>query len=133
MTKMTNRVALEIALSAIDAQNLTEYRMAGTEDTFSAEEAKAKLYKMIEQLDKKAGTEKKPTATQNANAELAESIYLDLLSAGRGMTVSDMIAEFDSCKSLSNQKVSALVRILVNNGRVVKDVEKRKSYFKAVV
>lgn len=131
MMKMTNRVALEIALSAIEAQNLTEYRMAGTEDTFSAEEAKAKLYKMIEQLDKKASAEKKPTATQNANAEMADALYAELVEAGKPMTVSDMIAELPSCAGKSNQKVSAVVRSLLGV-KLERVEEKRKAYFKVI-
>lgn len=130
MMKMTNRVALEIALCAIEAQNLTEYRMAGTEDTFSAEEAKAKLYKMIEQLDKKASTEKKPTQRQKDAEQEAQTLLDELREAGKAMTVSDMIAELPSCKTFSNQKVSALIRKL---GTAVERIEeKRKAYFKAV-
>ena len=133
MMKMTNRVALEIALSAIDAQNLTEYRMAGTEDTFSAEEAKAKLYKMIEQLDKKASTEKKPTKTQLEADALANALYDEMLAEGGKLTVSEMLAKFDCVKGMSNQKVSALVRKLKDAGKVTKDVEGRKSLFSAVI
>ena len=133
MMKMTNRVALEIALSAIEAQNLSEYRMAGTEDTFSAEEAKAKLYKMIEQLDKKASAEKKPTKTQMENDALIDALYDAMLADGGKLTVSDMLAKFDCVAGMSNQKVSALVRKLKDAGKVAKDVEGRKSFFSAVI
>ena len=132
MTKMTNKIALEIALSAIDGMNLQEYRVAGTEDTFSAEEAKAKLYKMLEQLDKKANTEKKPTKTQLEADALADALYDEMLAEGGKMTVSDMLAKFDCVKGMSNQKVSAIVRKLKDANRVVKDVEGRKSLFSAV-
>jgi hypothetical protein len=132
MMKMTNKIALEIALTAIDGMNLQEYRMAGTEDTFSAEEAKAKLYKMIEQLDKKASAEKKPTKTQLEADALADALYDEMLAEGGKMTVSDMLAKFDCVKGMSNQKVSAIVRKLKDAGRVVKDVEGRKSLFSAV-
>ena len=131
MMKMTNKIALEIALTAIDGMNLQEYRMAGTEDTFSAEEAKAKLYKMIEQLDKKASAEKKPTKTQLEAGALADALYDEMLADGGKMTVSDMLAKFDCVKGMSNQKVSAIVRKLKDAGRVVKDVEGRKSLFSA--
>ena len=132
MMKMTNKIALEIALTAIDGMNLQEYRMAGTEDTFSAEEAKAKLYKMIEQLDKKASAEKKPTKTQLEAGALADALYDEMLADGGKLTVSDMLAKFDCVKGMSNQKVSAIVRKLKDAGRVVKDVEGRKSLFSAV-
>ena len=132
MMKMTNKIALEIALTAIDGMNLQEYRMAGTEDTFSAEEAKAKLYKMIEQLDKKASAEKKPTKTQLEAGALADALYDEMLADGGKLTVSDMLAKFDCVKGMSNQKVSAIVRKLKDAGRVVKDVDGRKSLFSAV-
>jgi hypothetical protein len=132
MMKMTNKIALEIALTAIDGMNLQEYRMAGTEDTFSAEEAKAKLYKMIEQLDKKASTEKKPTKTQIEADALADALYDEMLAEGGKLTVSEMLAKFDCVKGMSNQKVSAIVRKLKDAGKVVKDVEGRKSLFSAV-
>lgn len=132
MMKMTNKIALEIALSAIDGMNLQEYRVAGTEDTFSAEEAKAKLYKMLEQLDKKASAEKKPTKTQLEADALADALYDEMLADGGKLTVSEMLAKFDCVKGMSNQKVSAIVRKLKDAGRVVKDVEGRKSLFSAV-
>ena len=132
MMKMTNKIALEIALTAIDGMGLNEYRFAGTENTFSAEEAKAKLYKMIEQLDKKASAEKKPTKTQLEADALADALYDEMLADGGKLTVSEMLAKFDCVKGMSNQKVSAIVRKLKDANRVVKDVEGRKSLFSAV-
>ena len=129
---MTNKIALEIALTAIDGMGLNEYRFAGTENTFSAEEAKAKLYKMIEQLDKKASAEKKPTKTQLEADALADALYDEMLADGGKLTVSEMLAKFDCVKGMSNQKVSAIVRKLKDANRVVKDVEGRKSLFSAV-
>ena len=131
MMKMTNKIALEIALTAIDGMGLNEYRFAGTENTFSAEEAKAKLYKMIEQLDKKASAEKKPTKTQLEADALADALYDEMLADGGKLTVSEMLAKFDCVKGMSNQKVSAIVRKLKDAGRVVKDVEGRKSLVSA--
>ena len=66
------------------------------------------------------------------NDELAERLFDDLLAHGGKMTVSDMLAQFDCVKGMSNQKVSAIVRKLKDAGRVVKDVEGRKSLFSAV-
>ena len=131
MMKMTNKIALEIALSAIDGMNLQEYRMAGTENTFSAEEAKAKLYKMIEQLDKKASAEKKPTKRQMDAEQEAQILLDELREAGKAMTVSDMIAELPCCAGKSNQKVSGLLRPMLGT-KVERTEEKRKAYFKVI-
>ena len=131
MMKMTNKIALEIALTAIDGLNLQEYRVAGTENAFSAEEAKAKLYKMIEQLDKKASTEKKPTKRQMDAEQEAQILLDELREAGKAMTVSDMIAELPSCAGKSNQKVSGLLRPMLGT-KVERTEEKRKAYFKVI-
>jgi hypothetical protein len=45
------------------------------------------------------------------------------------MTVTEIMAQDDRLSALSNQKVSALVNALVDEGKAVKTVEKRKSYF----
>ena len=130
MTKMTNKIALEIALTAIAGNGVAEYRFAGKDEVFSAEEAKAKLMKMMEQLDKKANAEKKPTQKQNDAEQEAATLLAELREAGKAMTVSDMIAELPSCAGKSNQKVSALIRKL--GAQVERIEEKRKAFFKAV-
>jgi DNA-binding transcriptional regulator GbsR (MarR family) len=55
-----------------------------------------------------------------------------MLACGKALTVSDMLAEFECIKGMSNQKVSALVRKLKDAGKVEKSVEGRKSFFKAL-
>ena len=86
----------------------------------------------LELLSKKNSTDKKPTATQQANEVLKEAI-IDLLVDGNPYTVSQIIKEVPECAGLSNQKVSALMIQLVNEGQVEKVIEKRVSYFKLVV
>ena len=86
----------------------------------------------LELLSKKNSTDKKPTATQQANEVLKEAI-IDLLVDGNPYTVSQIIKEVPECAGLSNQKVSALMVQLVNEGQVEKVIEKRVSYFKLVV
>lgn len=136
MMKMTNKIALEIAVNALMANvshGETEYYYNGSkENAFTAAETIDKLNKMMEQLDKKSSAEKKPTKTQMENGELAERLFDELLANGGKMTVSEMLAQFDCVKGMSNQKVSAIVRKLKDAGRVVKDVEGRKSLFSAV-
>ena len=130
MMKMTTKIALEIAMNALANGDRMEFRVAGTDTTFSRQEAMEKLVKMMEQLDKKASAEKKPTQRQMDAEQEAAALLNELREAGKAMTVSDMIAELPSCKSFSNQKVSALIRKL---GTAVERIEeKRKAYFKAV-
>lgn len=129
MTKLTQKLALEIAISALTANANKEYRMAGSEDVFTADEAIEKLTAMAVQLDKKASAPKKPTAKQTENEKLMEDIALALADADAPMTISDMIAKFSCCEGMSNQKVATIVRKMVENGAVVREEIKRKAYF----
>lgn len=81
--------------------------------------------KYIEQLDNR-NANRKPSKTQVANEELKAEI-LGKMSAV-GMTVTEVLKALDN-EELSNQKVSALMKQLVESGQVVKTVDKRKSYF----
>lgn len=81
----------------------------------------------IEQLEKKASA-KKPTKEQEANVALKGVITSVLTS--EGATVSDIMSKSDDLKGLSNQKVSALLRQMVEAGSVVKSVDGKKSLFR---
>ena len=54
-----------------------------------------------------------------------------LMENGGLMTVTDIQKSCKELSELSNQKVSALVRQLKDDGKVEKVEEKRKAYFKA--
>ena len=83
--------------------------------------------KQIELLDKK-NSSKKPTATQKANEGIKE-VILDFLADGGRYTITDIIKNVPECSDLSNQKVSALVRGLVDEKKVVRVEDRRKAYF----
>ena len=85
----------------------------------------------LELLAKKNTSEKKPTAVQVANEGLKE-VILDVLTENGGlMTITDIQKSCEELAELSNQKISALVRQLKDDGKVEKVEDKRKSYFKA--
>ena len=84
----------------------------------------------LELLAKKAGS-KKPTKTQEEN-EVIKAEILNVLDEN-GMTVTEVQSKSDVLGSLSNQRVSALLRQLIADGKVVKNVDKKKSYFSLVV
>lgn len=133
MMKLTNKIALEIALNAIENSVLPNWSFAEGENRLEVSKAEAmdKLTKMMEQLDKKASAEKKPTQRQ-MDAEQEALILLDeLREAGKAMTVSDMIAELPCCAGKSNQKVSGLLRPMLGT-KVERTEEKRKAYFKVI-
>ena len=78
-------------------------------------------------LDKKASN-KKATKTQEENAGIKATILEVLATIGSG-TVTDIQNGNAELSTLSNQKVSALVRQLVESGDVVKTADKKKSIF----
>lgn len=86
----------------------------------------------IDLLNRKNSTEKKPTATQVANEGIKKTIMDVLCGADEPMTVTDIMKSNEGLSELTNQKISALLRGLIDEGKVVKSVDKRKSYFKAV-
>lgn len=81
----------------------------------------------IELLDKKASN-KKATKTQEANVGIKSTI-LAVLEGGKSMTVTEMQGASAELGELSNQKVSALVRQLIEAGEIVKTIDKKVSRF----
>lgn len=78
-------------------------------------------------LDKKAQN-KKATKTQEQNVGIKATILEVLATIGSG-TITDIQNGNEELSALSNQKVSALVRQLVESGNVVKTTDKKKSIF----
>ena len=78
-------------------------------------------------LNKKAQN-KKATKTQEQNIGIKATILKVLATIGSG-TVTDIQNGNEELSALSNQKVSALVRQVVESGEVVKTVDKKKSIF----
>lgn len=100
--------------------------LEGRESVMSTSEMVDFIKGRIEILEKKASS-KKATATQEANEEL-KTVILDTLT-NEPTTVSDLMKKSNVLGELSNQKVSALLRALVLDGKVVKTVDKKKSLF----
>ena len=86
----------------------------------------------LELLAKKNTSEKKPTAVQVANEGLKQTIMDVLMENGGLMTVTDVQKSCDALAELSNQRISALLRQMRDDGKVERVEEKRKAYFKAV-
>lgn len=82
----------------------------------------------LELLAKKNSGEKKPTATQVANEALKVAM-VNGMEANRLYTVTELIKEIPALAGLTNQKVSPLANQLVDEGKLVKTTEKRRSYF----
>lgn len=79
-------------------------------------------------LDKKSAN-KKPTKTQEANESVKDTIVNVLAENGGKMTVTQIIASGKFEPLTSPQKISALLKQLIEAEKVVKTVEKKTSYF----
>ena len=110
--KMTYVKALEIAIKAVEDNK----------------EVAEKLEALKASVAKKNSAERKPTATQKAN-EGYKTAILEFMEVGKKYTVTDLMKEVVELADLSNQRVSALVRQLKEDGLVVREEEKRKAYF----
>ena len=82
-------------------------------------------------IEKKAAN-KKSTKTQEENKGI-KSVILDTLASIGSGTITDIQNANSDLAELSNQKVSALVRQLVESGEVVKTTDKKKSIFSVAV
>lgn len=72
---------------------------------------------------------RKPTKAQVANEGLKDRIVEILDNAEGGMTATEIL-NADVVAFGSVQKVTALLKALVDNGKVVKEVDKKKAFFR---
>lgn len=101
------------------------------ENTSLPTEVAEKLEALKAQQVKRNSAEKKPTKTQVANEATKELVLEVLREAGEKLTVSELQTKHADLSAMSNQKVAALVRQLVKEGKVERVEEGRKAYFKA--
>lgn len=82
-------------------------------------------------LDKKGG---KTSAKRTAEVEANETLVFEALSAvNKPITVSELVkTATNEVKDMSGQKVSAYLKKLIENGRVVKTTDKKTSFFQVV-
>ena len=85
----------------------------------------------LELLNEKNSAEKKPTAQQTANEGIKTAI-VEGMEPNRLYTVTEIIKSVPACADMTNQRVSALLRQLVEGGKVKRTEDKRKAYFSLV-
>lgn len=83
---------------------------------------------LLERKNASASGTRKPTKTQIANEGIKADIVAQM-SEGKSYLISDMIKAFPSISEYPSQKIVALVRQLVNEGKVTREVIKGKAYF----
>ena len=85
----------------------------------------------IELLDNRKAS-KSPTKTQKENENIMKQIAIDLANFDKPVTVTELISGGEGLEGLTNQKVSALLRKMIEAGQVVKTIEGKKAYFTIV-
>ena len=80
-------------------------------------------------LAKKNSSDRKPTATQEANVKYKNLIMEFLSMQDTGKTCTEIAKGVDELSEFNNQKIAALMRQLVESGKVNKATVKGKSIF----
>ena len=99
---------------------------------FNIEEIVAFAQHEIEMLEKKASSKSKKDKEKDKADEVLMAIILETLAGSTGMTASEILkanSTREEFEDISNQKVSALLKKMVDREEVKKFTDKRKSYF----
>ena len=116
--KMTNKTALEIAISVLSADN-------------AHDEVVAKLQKMLESVEKKSTKPGTPTKAQIANAAIADQMC-EWMDEGTVYSISDLSKNCPAVLGATPQKIRPLLTGLIKDGRVERSEEKGKPLFTKV-
>ena len=119
MTKMTKREWFAEIKTIVENAQVDSEKKAGMVDFIDHE---------VELLDRKHNKSGQ-TKTQKENVEIMEKIMTALAEVGKPVTITELQNADAGMAEYSNQKLSALLNKLKDNGRVVKTQEKKKSYF----
>lgn len=125
MKTMSNKKTLQDKFAEVKAF-LEEHEASAEMIDFIADRA--------EKADRKSEN-RKPSATQVANAALSERVYEYLKDSGKKLQVKQMIKEvpaFAEIENCTTQKASAIVRGLLKDGKVQRVEEKGVAYFFAI-
>lgn len=120
MTKITKKDYFKMVAKVIENSNVE-----------NKAELQGFISHEIELLDKKAQSKSATeTAKQKENNELIEVIYEILKNNGNALTITEIQAENSKLAELSNQRMSALLKKLLDSDRIIRTELKKKAYFK---
>ena len=111
MTKMTYVQAIDYVLGMVDNVEVAE-----------------KLEALKGQLAKRGTGKRGMTTTQKANVGIKDTILDVLAEQENPVTVTELLKD-ERLEGFTNQKISALLRQLKDEDKVVKTMEKKKAYF----
>ena len=117
----TKRETLEMIVEVMGGKELT------SEETEAIISYATNEISLLDKKAEKAKTQKSKTQKEN---EVIKTQLLEYLnSLVDGVTITDIIKGCDTFSESSTQKLSALLKQLVESGEVVKVIDKKKSYF----
>lgn len=123
MSNITYAQALEVAIAVLSQ----------TDTNPVVDESNATVIEKLEalqvQLAKRSTSKKTPTKTQKENELIMDQIVLTLEAIGEPSTVTEILEYGIEGYTLTNQKTSALLRKLVEAGKVTKTIEGKKAKF----
>lgn len=117
--KMTKKEWFAEIKAIVEKAELDKEKKAGITEFINHE------VELLEKKHSKSGQ----TKTQKENLEIMEKIMAALAEVGKPVTITELQSTNTEMAEYSNQKLSALLKKLVDGGRVVKTQEKKKSYF----
>ena len=117
MTRLTKKDYLNMIATVIENSEVE-----------NKEELQKFISHELELLAKKSSKTTK-TKNQKENEVLVEVLYNELATIGEAVTITELQEKSSELAEYSNQKLSALMKKLVDSGRVTKEVIKKKSYF----
>lgn len=83
----------------------------------------------IKLLERKSGGTRKPTATQIENEKLKAEIMAYLTEVDTMKCIKELEQEIPSLTGRSNQKISRLLKALVDTGKLDRETVKKTPYF----
>lgn len=126
--KMNKKDFYAVIMEAVNHAGVDTFTIG--EKTTTLDEVRDFIAHECELLDKR-NTDRKPTKNQRENAEYAPIILEYVQNAPDKVRIADILANVPEVANLSTQRVSAILKTLVERGAVQKVIEKRVSYWMA--
>lgn len=121
---MTKKEMFKVIATAIDPTLLPE--------GISSEDVTAFCEKQIDQLNKKSGSTRKPTAQQVQNEAYRSQILDVLVTEDRPIRISEICEKIPELAEVSNQRINHLLIQLRKENKVERTYIKKVAHFTAI-